>query len=287
MGGRELQAPGSGAGWASYLGQLCRSVVRLCRTQLNQKARVAKEEPSATPEKPATVKPLSPARYKVAFTASEELRDKLERLQALMPGGDLASIIDAAVSDKLERLEAKRYGKTNKPRKKPRRRRHLTGRARHLRRGETRRVGARSGSMYLHRRPGQTLPGAPPARVPPRRALRVRWRSKRGQRTTGVFRLTTPTWLSLITARRKWTGTGARPRESANLSPRSSSAGTKSPKTPPSHDSHEPGAPPVAHRPRIELLLRRAPWLNSTGFLPVPANDFVGILQGQVYLSPL
>ena len=34
-----------------------------------------------------------------------------------MPGGDLASIIDAAVSEKLERLEAKRYGKTNKPRK--------------------------------------------------------------------------------------------------------------------------------------------------------------------------
>ena len=52
------------------------------------------------------------------FTASEELRDKLERLQALMPGGDVASIIDAAVSEKLERLEAKGYGKTNKPRKK-------------------------------------------------------------------------------------------------------------------------------------------------------------------------
>ena len=74
------------------------------------------QEPPATPEKRATVKPLAPARYKVAFTASEELRDKLERLQALMPG-DLASIIDAAVSEKLERLEAKRYGKTNKPRK--------------------------------------------------------------------------------------------------------------------------------------------------------------------------
>jgi hypothetical protein len=79
---------------------------------VGQKARVTKEEPPATPEKPATVKPLSPARDKVAFTASEELRDKLERLQALIPGGDLASIIDAAVSEKLGRLEAKRYGKT-------------------------------------------------------------------------------------------------------------------------------------------------------------------------------
>ena len=51
------------------------------------------------------------------FTASEELRDKLKRLEALTPGSDLASIIDAAVSEKLERVEAKRFGKTKKPRK--------------------------------------------------------------------------------------------------------------------------------------------------------------------------
>ncbi len=86
------------------------SSTQLCPDTVEQQARVAKEEPPATPEKPATVKPLAPARYKVSFTASEELRDKLERLQALIPGGDLASIIDAAVSEKLERLEAKRYG---------------------------------------------------------------------------------------------------------------------------------------------------------------------------------
>ena len=35
------------------------------------------------------VEPLSPARYKVQFTASAELREKLERLTALMPGKDL------------------------------------------------------------------------------------------------------------------------------------------------------------------------------------------------------
>ena len=34
-----------------------------------------------------------------------------------MPGHDLASVIDAAVSEKLERVEAKRFGKTKKPRK--------------------------------------------------------------------------------------------------------------------------------------------------------------------------
>ena len=65
--------------------------------------------------------PLAKARYRVEFTASEELRGKLKRLEALIPGSDLASIIDAAVSEKLERVEAKRFGenfgKTKKPRK--------------------------------------------------------------------------------------------------------------------------------------------------------------------------
>ena len=45
-----------------------------------------------------------------------ELRDQLERLQALMrssvPDGDLGKIIKVAVAEKLERLEAKRFGKT-------------------------------------------------------------------------------------------------------------------------------------------------------------------------------
>ncbi len=70
----------------------------------------------AAPEERPTVAPLSPARYKVEFTASAELRDRLERLEALIPGSDLTSVIDAAVSEKLERLEAKRFGKTDYPR---------------------------------------------------------------------------------------------------------------------------------------------------------------------------
>lgn len=63
------------------------------------------------------VEPLSPARYRVQFTASAELRDKLDRLAELMPGSDLASIIETAVTEKLDKLEAKRYGKVKKPRK--------------------------------------------------------------------------------------------------------------------------------------------------------------------------
>ncbi len=68
------------------------------------------------------VEPLAPARFKVQFTAGAELRDKLERLQALMrssvPDGDLAKVIDLAVTKELERLEARRFAKTKKPRKR-------------------------------------------------------------------------------------------------------------------------------------------------------------------------
>jgi 5-methylcytosine-specific restriction endonuclease McrA len=75
----------------------------------------------AAPARPAVVEPLAPTRYQVRFTASAELREKLERLQALMrssvPDGDLARIIEIAVTEKLQRVEAKRFGKTKAPRK--------------------------------------------------------------------------------------------------------------------------------------------------------------------------
>jgi predicted restriction endonuclease len=57
----------------------------------------------------------------VQFTARAELHDKLQRLQALMrsqvPDGDLAAIIEQAVTEKLERLEARRFAKAKTPRK--------------------------------------------------------------------------------------------------------------------------------------------------------------------------
>jgi hypothetical protein len=60
--------------------------------------------------------PLAPERYKVQFTATKGLRDKLERLQSLM-NEDLTAVIEAAVTEKLERLEARRYAEVKKPRK--------------------------------------------------------------------------------------------------------------------------------------------------------------------------
>jgi hypothetical protein len=52
----------------------------------------------------------------VTFTASRGLKEKLERLQALTDG-DLEAVIEDAVTEKLERLESRRYGGTTKPRK--------------------------------------------------------------------------------------------------------------------------------------------------------------------------
>jgi hypothetical protein len=71
--------------------------------------------------RPGVVEPLAPARYKVQFTASAELHDKIERLRALLrptvPDGDLAAIIEQAVTEKLQRLEARRFARTEAARK--------------------------------------------------------------------------------------------------------------------------------------------------------------------------
>ena len=76
---------------------------------------------ASTASRRTVVEPLSPGRYKVQFTASAELHDQLERLAALMrsevPDGDIAAIIQRAVAEKLERLEARRFAKTAAPRK--------------------------------------------------------------------------------------------------------------------------------------------------------------------------
>ena len=78
---------------------------------LTRPAPVPAQRPSEVME------PLRPSRYKVQFTADEELHEKLQRLCALTGSDDLATVIKAAVTEKLERLESRRYGKTAKPRK--------------------------------------------------------------------------------------------------------------------------------------------------------------------------
>src|SRR5262245_49630279 len=79
------------------------------------------EVPRSAPARPPVCQPLSPARYKIQFTAGPELREDLKRLQALMrsevPDGNFAAIIGGAARDLRERLEARRFAQTKSPRK--------------------------------------------------------------------------------------------------------------------------------------------------------------------------
>jgi hypothetical protein len=88
---------------------------------LDLSPRSAAALPAAPRAQPAVVEPLAPGRYKVQFTASAALCDKLERLRDLMrpsvPDGDLAAILEQAVTEKLQRLEARRFARTPAPRR--------------------------------------------------------------------------------------------------------------------------------------------------------------------------
>lgn len=87
---------------------------------LNSKKGKVLAEPSRR-NKPPRIEALAPDRYDVQFTASAGLRAKLDRLKTLMrssiPDGDLAALIEAAVTEKIERLEARKLGRTKAPRK--------------------------------------------------------------------------------------------------------------------------------------------------------------------------
>jgi hypothetical protein len=93
----------------------------------NAQASQSETSPPPSPPAPARaasrVEPLSAARYEVRFTASEELRQKLElckdRLSHVNPSGDLAVVLERAVDLLLAELEKTRLGKTERPRRVP------------------------------------------------------------------------------------------------------------------------------------------------------------------------
>ncbi len=64
--------------------------------------------------------PLGRERYKIQFTASRELRDKLHEAQALLrhqiPRGELAKIFDRALTLLVEDVKRKRFAQTSQPR---------------------------------------------------------------------------------------------------------------------------------------------------------------------------
>jgi hypothetical protein len=63
---------------------------------------------------------IAPARFRVQFTASAELEEKIQRARALLrhtiPSGDLAAIVEEAMTVLLAKLERRRCGAAQRPR---------------------------------------------------------------------------------------------------------------------------------------------------------------------------
>jgi len=72
------------------------------------------------PARRAVLRPLTPDRYEIRFTASAQTRDKLRQAQDLLrhsiPSGDLAEVIDRALSLLLKDLARKKFAATERPR---------------------------------------------------------------------------------------------------------------------------------------------------------------------------
>jgi 5-methylcytosine-specific restriction endonuclease McrA len=72
--------------------------------------------------RPGRLEPLSESRFKVEFTATAALREKLERARDLMshanPSREIANVVESALDLLLEKLESRRLGKLKRaPRK--------------------------------------------------------------------------------------------------------------------------------------------------------------------------
>ena len=73
-----------------------------------------------TPVPPPLIRPLSPGRYQITFTASAETREALELAQDLLrhaiPSGDPAQIIARALDLLVDELVKQKFGATDEPR---------------------------------------------------------------------------------------------------------------------------------------------------------------------------
>lgn len=68
------------------------------------------------------IDPLAPERFALRVTVSGATRDKLERARALLrhqvPSGDVAEVLDRALDALLEKVEKRKFGRTDRPRAK-------------------------------------------------------------------------------------------------------------------------------------------------------------------------
>jgi len=76
--------------------------------------------PLPAPARRPVVRPLARDRYEIRFTATAEIREKLRLAQDLLrhavPTGDVAQVIDRALTLLLEDLARKKFGATDRPR---------------------------------------------------------------------------------------------------------------------------------------------------------------------------
>lgn len=89
-------------------------------SQATEELRLASARAAGIQERsPSLVAPLAPERYKVQFTASEVLHDKLRRAQSLLrhriPDGDLSQVFELALTALVEQLEKQKLAATDRP----------------------------------------------------------------------------------------------------------------------------------------------------------------------------
>jgi hypothetical protein len=81
---------------------------------------VASPMAPSLPPRTAVIAPLAAQRYKIQFTAPQELHDKLRAAQNLLghavPQGDLAKLFDRALDSLLRDLRHRKFGYTDRPR---------------------------------------------------------------------------------------------------------------------------------------------------------------------------
>ncbi|HET7226780.1 MAG TPA: HNH endonuclease, partial [Candidatus Eisenbacteria bacterium] len=76
--------------------------------------------PGHVPAPPARVAPIAAQRFVIQVTVSEQTHGKLEHLRALLshalPGGELAEVLDYALSTTITHVERRKFGATDRPR---------------------------------------------------------------------------------------------------------------------------------------------------------------------------
>jgi hypothetical protein len=114
---RELFAAAAGLGKRQIQELMA---ARFPETDVQAAVRELPSAPGFTPTPPPLVRPLSPGRYLVTFTASGDTRAKLELAQDLLrhaiPSGDPAQIFSRALDVLVEELVRAKYAVTDHPR---------------------------------------------------------------------------------------------------------------------------------------------------------------------------